>query len=248
MEPKNFKFLLWAPAIVGVALFLGLWILGVQIKESRSGDTITVTGSTKRKVWSDNAKWEGTFTQLADLNNVPAILQNVATQAATIKGYMMEQGLEDSRVRVDAAVTEPTYEQLPNYGQSNRIIGYTIRQTIAVDSLDVDRIEKLSKTITAALAAKSIVFNYQSTEYSYSKLADLRPELFSEATKDAQVRAQAIAKGTGVTVGKLRSARTGVIQVLKPDSTDVSDYGTYDLSTKEKEINAVVTVSFDLGN
>jgi hypothetical protein len=44
----------------------------------------------------------------------------------------------------------------------------------------------------------------------------------------------------------LATAWAGVIQVLPPNSLDVSDYGSYDLSTKEKEVSATVTVSFQL--
>jgi hypothetical protein len=39
---------------------------------------------------------------------------------------------------------------------------------------------------------------------------------------------------------------TGVFQITSRFSTDVSDYGIYDTSSKEKDITAVVSVSFGL--
>jgi hypothetical protein len=36
----------------------------------------------------------------------------------------------------------------------------------------------------------------------------------------------------------------GVLQITAADSTDVSDYGVYDTSTIEKDMTAVVSISF----
>jgi len=252
MDPKQFRFILWIPIIMGVALFAGLWVLGTQIKDGRVNDTITVTGSVKKNVVSDYGKWRATISRNAPLSetgnasDVDATLQSVAKDAETVKNFIKGLGLPETSFHLLPVATDPQYEHLPNYIQTQRIIGYTVRQEIEVESSDVVTIEKLSNN-ASQLIKQNIVFTNQNTEYYYQKLPDFRPELFALATEDAKERAQAIAKGTGVTVGAIRSARTGVIQVLRPNSTDVSDYGSYDLSTKEKEISAVVTVSFALG-
>ena len=49
---------------------------------------------------------------------------------------------------------------------------------------------------------------------------------------------------TGNSIGSVKSAKMGVLQITAADSTDVSDYGTYDTSTIEKDMTAVVNVSF----
>jgi hypothetical protein len=38
----------------------------------------------------------------------------------------------------------------------------------------------------------------------------------------------------------------GVVQVMQPNSVDISDYGNYDTSTVEKEIMITVKASFSL--
>ena len=252
MEPKQFRFILWAPIIMGAALVAGLWLLGTNIKDGRVNDTITVTGSVKKSVVADYGKWHGTITHSAtladsgDLSALDATLQAVSKDAVLVKNFAKGLGLDEQGFHLLPVATDPQYEQLPNYVQSQRIIGYTVRQEIEVESADVNKIEELS-TKASQLVKQNVAFTNQNTEYYYQKLAELRPELFAQATRDAKERAEAIARGTGVTVGAIRSARTGVIQVLRPNSTDVSDYGSYDLSTKEKEVSAVVTVSFALG-
>lgn len=52
---------------------------------------------------------------------------------------------------------------------------------------------------------------------------------------------------TGDSLGKLRGVNVGVFQVTSPNSTEVSDYGVYDTSTLEKDVTAVVNVTFALG-
>ena len=68
--------------------------------------------------------------------------------------------------------------------------------------------------------------------------------MLAEATKDAKARAEAIANSTGDRIGPIRSAKTGVFQITPRYSTEVSDSGVYDTTSLEKDITAVVSVSF----
>jgi hypothetical protein len=45
----------------------------------------------------------------------------------------------------------------------------------------------------------------------------------------------------------LRGVNVGVFQVTSPNSTQVSDYGTCDTTTLQKDVTAVVNVTFALG-
>jgi hypothetical protein len=67
------------------------------------------------------------------------------------------------------------------------------------------------------------------------------------ASADARARAEKIAHSTGCKLGVLRDAQMGVLQVTRPDSTETSDYGMYDTSTIEKDVQAVVTATFRIG-
>ena len=42
----------------------------------------------------------------------------------------------------------------------------------------------------------------------------------------------------------MRSSSLGVYQITPRDSTDVSDYGINDTSTRDKDVTAVVTATF----
>ncbi len=238
------KTLLRSALIVGISLVVGLVGLGYMNASRATGNLITVTGSAKRSVDADLAKWSANFSRRSGLFNLKETIALAAADAEKVRQYAVANGLKADDVKFTPVQTDSVYEYT-QYGSNNTVIGYTVRQQASIESTDLVAIEKLGKSISK-LIEQGVVAEYQRTEYFYTKLADLRPELFAEATKDAQKRAEAIASGTGAKVGTLRSARTGVIQILQPNSLEVADYGAYDTSTKEKEVTATVNVSFEL--
>ena len=78
-----------------------------------------------------------------------------------------------------------------------------------------------------------------STELSEAKLKAL-----GAATEEAHRRAEILVKGLGGKLGAMRSSTLGVYQITPRDSTNVSDYGINDTSTREKDVTAVVTATF----
>jgi len=70
--------------------------------------------------------------------------------------------------------------------------------------------------------------------------------LLEDATKDALARAEVLARATDANLGSVRSVNVGVFQVTSPNSTEVSDYGVYDISTRAKDVTAVVNVTLAL--
>jgi len=51
-------------------------------------------------------------------------------------------------------------------------------------------------------------------------------------------------KKSGGVLGKIISARQGVIQITAPCSDEISDYGAYDTKSLQKIIKIVVTAEF----
>ncbi len=72
-------------------------------------------------------------------------------------------------------------------------------------------------------------------------------EITGVADHSARLRAKVIVKATGSSLGSLRGVDVGVFQVTSPNSTEVEDYGVYDTSTLDKDVTAVVNVTFGVG-
>jgi hypothetical protein len=231
--------------LLGLALLAGLWILGDRLYASRQTGGLTVTGSTKKIVEADLAKWTTNFTRRANLNNLAEKIDKVECDKTEVTKVITDLGIDNSGITFLPVQVDAIYEQLPGYGYTQNIIGYNVRLELRVESFDIEKVDRLANE-TKKFIDLGLVPEYQRTEYYYTKLAELRPELFAAATTDAKIRAEAIARGSDLKVGEPTSAKTGVIQVLPPNSTEVADYGAYDLSTKEKEISATVSITFNL--
>lgn len=239
------KTILLATGMMAAALIIGLFIHGYEMGARGQSQGLTVTGSVKKTVTADLGKWNASFTNRADMFNLKQILVQNETIKKKLTEHLKNIGINDEGITFLTVQINPIYEQLVGWGYTQNIIGYNVVQNVKVQSSDISIIEKLANQTTDLLNL-GIVPDYQNTEYFYTKINELRPELFADATKDAYVRAEAMAGGTGSKVGKLINAKTGVVQILPPNSVDVSDYGAYDLSTKEKEISATVSVTFAL--
>ena len=80
------------------------------------------------------------------------------------------------------------------------------------------------------------------TAYRLTRRFEIR-----SARVDAQTRAKVIVQATGSGLGQLRGVDVGVFKATSPNSTEVEDYGVYDTSTLEKDVTAVVNVTFGVG-
>lgn len=241
---KNRLALVASIVIVALALFFGLWLHGSEMS-SRASSGLTVTGSVKKLVDSDLAKWRSSFTLKADTHNLKNVMEQSEQNTDKLKNFITKLGLAETDITFLPVQTNPIYEQLPGYGYTQNIIGYNVVRELYVQSKDIDKIDALANQYKNIIDL-GIIPDYQRTEYFYTGLAELRPALFADATKDAESRARAIAEGTGTKVGSLINAKTGVIQILPPNSLDIADYGAYDLSTKQKEVTATITATFQL--
>jgi len=231
-------------AIAGIALIVtGFLVTNAIYKIKSSENSIAVTGSAKKNVTSDLVKWTGSFSRNIDVNVLKEGYASMKKDLTTLQAYLKTNGINDDTYTVSPVSVESLY----NYKQEggSQLVGYVLRQNIIIQSADLQKITKLAQDVTPIIN-QGLIFSTQSLEYFYTKLPEARVELLAEATKDAKNRAEKIAQSTGAKVASLRSASAGVIQVLQPNSTDVSDSGAYDTSTIEKEITAVIRVSFSL--
>ena len=110
-------------------------------------------------------------------------------------------------------------------GQFNRIFDdYQLEQSIKIESLEVDKIENISRQVKD-LINKGVEFNSKVPQYYFSGLSDLKLEMIAAATEDAQLRAEQIALNANSTLGNLKNARMGVFQITAQNSNDDYSWG-----------------------
>jgi len=246
-----------APAfLVSLAIVLSTLIAaGVFYKSKSLSDALSVTGSADRTIVSDVIKWTASFSRTADPDALVGGNEAMASDLKTVLAYLKSRGVAETDVKVQpmtvAMICDAqgsfSYDKFGNQTcGANRAAGYTLQQSIVVESSDVEKLGKVTEEATGKLVAQGILFTSQNVEYYYSKLADLKLDLLDDATRNAKDRADRIARSTGKRLGELRDASMGVFQVTAVNSSDISDYGAYDTSSIDKKMTAVVKASFSL--
>lgn len=230
----------------GVALAIGLvlssLIFGWFYSTAKRGDeAITVTGSAKRRITSDLVIWNaGISVQAPQLTDA---YRSLSESVPKLKQYLITKGIPEAQLTVSSITTTTMKRQDANGNETSEITGYSLSQQIEVRSFEVQKISQIAREATE-LINQGILIESKAPQYYYTKIGDLKIEMLGEASKDAKERAERIASSTGNSIGSVRSAKMGVLQITAADSTDVSDYGTYDTSTIEKDMTAVVNISF----
>lgn len=210
-----------------------------DIKLSR--DSVEVTGSAKEAVAADSARWVLNLSARTGTDNQNAGYSLLEKATAKIVAHLESQGFTDYET--------PSINSSPNYTYPQNgepiFTGYTVSRQVIVRSNEIDKISALANTIDPFTGAGYNITT-QSLELTYSKLDEMRVKLLSAAIKDAKARAQAIAKESGRSVGTLRNSTSGVVQVLPEGGVDISDYGSYDTQSKNKEVMVTVRATFEL--
>jgi uncharacterized protein len=229
----------WGLLALSLSILLSSFILGgAAVRFRRAGDAITVTGSAKRPIRSDFVVWRGTVAaQQSSLATASTELERYVTRTREL---LRTKGIADSLITWRAIESQPVQDFREGGG---RIVGYRLAQTFEIRSPDVDGITRLAQEASEVIR-EGVPLQPMPPEYLYTKLSDIRAEMLTAATRDAKTRADAIAASTGNDVGPVREARMGVFQITPRNSTEVSDYGFNDTSAIEKDITAVVRVTF----
>lgn len=231
-------------SVLSGAIVLSVIIFSLVWKSSKNADqTITVTGSAKKAIVSDLGIQRGTL-QAASFDRKSAY-QMVAQQMPTVLKYLEEKGFTKEQVEVFGITGYPVFEMNPQGYQTQKVSHFVYSQRFEVRSNDVKKIKELSLTL-GSLVEKGLDVQPDMPEYLFTKIDDLKIEIQAEAAKNAMERADKIARATGRSLGSLRNARMGVIQITPFNSTMVTDYGINDVSSIDKEITAVVSASFEI--
>lgn len=238
-EKKNYQNLTLPALILGLSLLLSFLIFASRIYIKQESGNLSVIGSTKQKVVSDIVKWRSEFIVQVLASELSSGYKKMNNDEKLITDFLYENGVSKDELRISPILMEQVYK--PEGGPRE----YLLRQTVEINSNNVQKITELAKNVQR-IVDRGVIFSTLSLEYYYSKLPELRISLLSPAIEDAKKRAEQIARASGKKIDTIRSASMGVVQVLSPNSIEISDYGTYDTSSIEKEVMVTVRVVFGL--
>lgn len=228
--------LLGGLALIAIGFVIGSIFIGHGIRDKNRNDVISVTGSAKKRIASDYVVWN--FSVTSQQGSANAAAKELAGWTTRIRSFLTGEGIESGELTLQPISTETV-------SRKGRVTSFLLTRSFEVRSPRVKEVTGIADR-SSALLAEGIPLQASSPQYVYTKLTALRPQLLAQATKDARSRARVIVDATGAHLGKLRRVSVGVFQITSPNSTEVEDYGVYDTSTLEKDVTAVVNVTFAL--
>lgn len=220
MDAANRSQLLPSSFLLALGLIIGGWVLGAEIKATRLGDRyVTVKGLVERTVKSDLAIWPLTSKEAGD--DLSSVYARTESDRQTILQFLAQQGIQNSEIEQGGVRVVDT--QANEYGGSERAPKrYIVEQQITVRSSRVDQIAAAAQK-TLLLLQKGVVLSSnpgmpgQGLAYKFNGLNAIKPDMITEATRNARAAADRFASDSGSKVGSIRQASQGVFSILPAD-------------------------------
>lgn len=221
--PSDEKQELLKPAVLlGLCLLLGLvvggWLLGAKIASIKLADrTVTVKGLVERTVKSDRAIWAITFKTAGD--DLPSVFAHSEANKAAVLKFLSDQGISTSEVTTgQISVTDKQTNQYVQNGGSR----YILQQTVTVSTADVDKLAAAGAKTASLIQAGVVLADNSNIVYKFTGLNALKPDMITEATRNARASADRFAADSGSEVGVIRSANQGVFSISADGATAAS--------------------------
>jgi uncharacterized protein len=224
-------------ALLAIAFVIGSFAIGHGIRDKNRNDVISVTGSAKKRIVSNYVVW--TLSVTSQQPSATEAAKELTGWTTKVRSFLTGEGIEPGEISVQPISTE-------TISRKGQVQTYLLTRSFEIRSPRVKEVTEVADH-SSQLLAQGIPLSADPPQYVYTKLTSLRPQLLAQATKDARSRAKVIVEATGAHLGKLRRVSVGVFQITSPNSTEVEDYGVYDTRTVDKEVTAVVNVTFALG-
>jgi len=211
--------------VLGVFIFLGLATLGyllgnAAIKFKEYERTVTVKGLSEREYEADIVIWPIQFTEAS--NNLGELYGSIQRSTEKIRVFLEKNGISKEEITFSTpSITDKSAQQYGN--QAKAEFRYTAIQTVTVYSKNIQSVRNVMVTLSE-LGKQGIVFtggNYQSTtEYLFTRLNEVKPEMIEEATRKAREVAEKFASDSKSTLGKIRKASQGQFSINARDNNN----------------------------
>jgi uncharacterized protein len=210
--------------ILGVCIFLGLAALGFfigssAIKFKEYERTVTVKGLSEKEYPADIALWPIQF--IASNNDLPGLYESIEKDVSEVIGFLKDNGFEDDEITISPPGIVDKLAQ--GYEKSKIEYRYNATQTITIYSNKIKAVRS-TKNKLAELGKKGIALTdggYQNTtEYLFTRLNEIKPEMVEEATTKAREVARKFAKDSDSKLGKIKRARQGQFSISDRDKNN----------------------------
>lgn len=211
--------------VLGLTLALGLAVLGYQlagaaIDVKQYERSVTVKGLAERDVIADIVLWPIEFAAAG--NQLQELYELMEQHTAKIKAFLIDNGVAPEEITfASPSVTDKLAQQWS--GNEKAEFRYTATQTVTLYSKNIEAVRVVMGQLSE-LGKQGIVFtgdSYQSqTEYIYTSLNQIKPDMIEEATRNAREVGEKFAKDSDSKLGKIKKASQGQFSVNSRDKSN----------------------------
>lgn len=211
--------------ILGICLILGLATLGyllgdaaIRFKEFER--TVTVKGLSEREYPADVVIWPIQFTLAS--NDLTELYASIDSSSAKIREFLQQAGIKEQEINFSIpAITDKSAQQYG--GQARAEFRYTATQVVTVYSSDISSVIQVMNRLSE-LGKQGIALtgsNYQAqTEYLFTRLNEVKPDMIEEATRKAREVAEKFAADSDSQLGKIKNASQGQFSISPRDTNN----------------------------
>lgn len=243
---ENKKVIILSVAVI-IGLAIGSAILGRALQRFKTQDRyISVKGFSEREVKSDFVVWT-IKTRVANdnLNEGSKLIEEAKNK---VIDFLTRNNIKpEDIIQKDLIVNDrKAQEYVSDRGEGFRFL---IDKIIQVRSTDVDNIQKVSRMTDELLKAGVVISNrneYEgSVKFFFTKLNEIKPDMLSEATRNAKEAAVQFAKESNTKLGTLKKATQGLFSIIDRDNF-LSGQTEYGMSGSDlyKKVRVVVNVDY----
>jgi hypothetical protein len=178
---------------------------------------VTVRGLCEREVQANKVTWPIVLKENG--NDLPSIYSQLESRTSEVVAFLKANGIADSEVTI--AAPEVTDALASEYANEDRRSRYYVTSVVVVTSSKVQKVSELisrqSELLKRGIAIVANDYNYR-TQYEYTDLNKIKPEMIAEATANAREAAVKFAEDSGSDIGKISSAQQGQFSIEDRDN------------------------------
>ena len=209
---------------LGLFIFLGLAALGYLVSETalkvkKMDRVVTVKGLSEREVPADIAIWPIKFDEAN--NDLAALYAEVERHSGIVVAFLKQHGFAEGEITVSQPSILDRLAQ--NYGNTGSIkFRYTAATVVTVYTKRVDAVRNAMRHVVD-LGKSGIALsgqNYENrTQFLFTGLNALKPNMIEEATTNAREVAEKFARDSDSRLGKIKTASQGQFSISDRDSS-----------------------------
>lgn len=201
---------------------------------------VSVKGLAEKDVEADLGVWRISHT--VKEWDLPAARQKLQANQQIIEAFLKQNGFDPEEYARKSINLFQGRDVVSQTGDTQEYKNYfEITQTITVRSTKIREIEKAAQN-TFALIAQDVLLTNSDPVYMYTKLNEIKPDMITEATRNARDAATRFAQDSSSKVGKIMSADQGWFNIYSAYGSEVEA----EQASIEKKVRVVTTVNFSL--